>query len=109
MSVQCLTEFFHTVRWRLAEPLSHDLALARVRAVRSAFLVWPLDFEAVAEGCRVAGEYGVAFWDALIWAVAKQNEATVGFTEDLPTRAEIEGVRFINPFLESFRLGDWLP
>ncbi|MCA1596706.1 MAG: PIN domain-containing protein [Chloroflexi bacterium] len=41
----------------------------------------------------------MAFWDALIWAAARENGVSVIYTEDTPGAAEIEGVRYINPFL----------
>ena len=40
----------------------------------------------------------LSFWDALIWAAARENGVTVIYTEDTPGAGEIEGVRYINPF-----------
>lgn len=45
--------------------------------------------------------YGLSFWDALIWAAAKENEIVLIYTEDTPGMPEIEGVRYINPFTDS--------
>lgn len=63
--------------------------------------VLPLTTMAVLEGCRASEAYGLAFWDALIWAVAKQNQVPVVLTEDLPAMAHIEGVSFHNPLPNS--------
>ena len=43
--------------------------------------------------------HGFSFWDALIWAAAKENGISVVYTEDFQHGREIEGVRIINPFL----------
>jgi predicted nucleic acid-binding protein len=43
--------------------------------------------------------HGLSFWDALIWATAKMNGVPTIYTEDFQHGREVEGVRFINPFL----------
>jgi predicted nucleic acid-binding protein len=43
--------------------------------------------------------YGLSFWDGLIWAAAAENGIPVIYTEDFQAGREVEGVRFINPFL----------
>lgn len=44
--------------------------------------------------------HGLSFWDALIWAAARENGVKLVYTEDFPSAPEIEGVRFENPFLD---------
>ena len=43
--------------------------------------------------------HGLSSWDALIWAAAEENGVPVVFTEDFQAGREVEGVRFLNPFL----------
>jgi predicted nucleic acid-binding protein len=43
--------------------------------------------------------HGLSFWDALIWAAAAEHGVPVLYTEDFQHGREIEGVRFLNPFL----------
>lgn len=43
--------------------------------------------------------YSLSLWDALIWAVARENRIQVIYTEDIQSAPEIEGVRYINPFM----------
>jgi hypothetical protein len=45
-------------------------------------------------------------YDAQIWAVARVNGVRHILTEDVPGRAEIEGVRYHNPFSSRFRMAD---
>jgi predicted nucleic acid-binding protein len=39
----------------------------------------------------------MSFWDAMLWAVAKENEVTEIGTEDFQDGRLAEGVRFRNP------------
>ena len=48
-----------------------------------------------------------SLWDAQIWAVARLNHISVVLTEDFNPGAVIEGVRFVDPFADDFRLQDW--
>jgi predicted nucleic acid-binding protein len=44
-------------------------------------------------------EHGLSFWDALIWAAAHVHQLATIYTEDFQHDREVEGVRFLNPFL----------
>jgi len=41
----------------------------------------------------------LSFWDALIWAAAKEDGVAELYSEDFQNGREIEGLRFINPFI----------
>ncbi len=43
--------------------------------------------------------HALSFWDALIWAAAKENGVPVIYSEDFQDGRDVEGVRFVNPFL----------
>ena len=102
VSVQCLTEFFRTVRWRLPEPLSPDQALMRVAHLSRACRVLNLTPSVVIEACRASNDYQMSIWDALIWAAAKLNQVRHVLTEDAEHNHVLEGVRFLNPFHQDF-------
>ncbi len=42
--------------------------------------------------------HGLSFWDALVWAAARENGVPVLNTEDCQAGRDLEGVRFVNPF-----------
>lgn len=42
--------------------------------------------------------HGFSFWDALVWAAAREQGAGVLFTEDFQHGRDVEGVRIVNPF-----------
>jgi predicted nucleic acid-binding protein len=45
--------------------------------------------------------HGFSFWDALIWAAAKEHGVEVVYTEDFQHGRDVEGVRIVNPFAAS--------
>lgn len=104
LSVQCLTEFFNAVRWRLPEPLSPEDALAQVERFARACRALDLTLMVVLEGCRGSNAHGLSLWDALIWAAAKLNQIPHILSEDFEHGWTLEGVRFLNPFHSAFDL-----
>ncbi len=102
VSVQCLTEFFRTVRWRLPEPLSPDDALDQVTRLSLACRVLDITTPVVLEACRATNDYQMAIWDALIWSVARLNGIAYLLTEDADHNHVLEGVRYLNPFHQDF-------
>jgi len=108
ISVQVLSEFFVVVTQKITSPLSISEAYERVENYLLSWRVVDLTGMIVLEAIRGVREHQFNFWDAQIWATARLNQASLIFSEDFPTGAVIEGVKFINPFAEDFRLRDWV-
>jgi predicted nucleic acid-binding protein len=104
VSVQCLTEFFRAVRWRLPQPLGPDAALTEVFRLSLACRVLDMTPQVVLEACRASNEYQMSIWDALIWAAAKLNQIPYVLSEDNEHERVIESVRYLNPFHPTFNL-----
>lgn len=102
LSVQCLTEFYRAARRRLQPPLSHSGAENRVTLLVNNCRVLPLTQTAALDAMRAWDRYSMSFWDALIWAVAKEGGVPYLLSEDFTDGAVIEGVEFVNPFAPSF-------
>lgn len=102
LSVQCLTEFFRTVRWRLPEPLRPDDAFSQVARLAGSCRVLDLTAFIVLEACQASNGYQMSIWDALIWAVARVNSIPIVLTEDAEHDSILEGVRYLNPFHAAF-------
>ena len=45
--------------------------------------------------------HSLSFWDALIWSAAVENGVAIIYSEDFQDGRELEGVRFVNPFVAS--------
>lgn len=94
LSVQNLSEF-SAVMIRKGADLNW---LKRVISIYSEIMyVLPLTSNEVKQAIHAVDKYGMSFWDAQIWAVAKAHAIPVILTEDGPTGREIEGVWFKNP------------
>jgi len=69
-----------------------------VRDLMAVADVLPLTAATTDLALRAAADYGMHFWDALIWATAKENGVSVILTEDIPSAPHLEGIDYINPF-----------
>ncbi|MGI8534899.1 MAG: PIN domain-containing protein [Mycobacteriales bacterium] len=97
LSVQVLQEFYVNVTRKIAEPLSHDVALARVRVLSR----WPVHVPHapdVADAAELAQTSQLSFWDAMIIRSAGALGCTTVWSEDLNHGQRIAGVVVRNPF-----------
>jgi predicted nucleic acid-binding protein len=61
--------------------------------------VVPLTPEMTLTALSSALDHGLSFWDGLIWAAARHHRLSTIYTEDFQHDREVEGVRFLNPFI----------
>lgn len=99
LSTQVLNEFYN-VATRAHKPpsLSHDDAVRALRRFEALCEVVPLTAAVTFRALDAVARYRFHFWDALIWAAAKENGVGIIYTEDVPSADVIEGVRYVNPF-----------
>lgn len=96
LAVQALAEFFHaTTRKNLLDPsharaFVHDwLDVSPIVSAGDAALVEAIDGVA---------EHHLSFWDAMLWATARQSGCSAIISEDMQDGRRLGGVEFINPF-----------
>lgn len=104
LSVQCLSEFFNSVRLRIPHPMPDAQALSQVERLARSCLVLDLTPTTILEACRGAIQHQISYWDAQIWAAARLNGVAWIITEDGQHNRLIEGVRYLNPFRADFDL-----
>lgn len=100
LSVQVLQEFYVNATRKIAEPLSHDLAVERVRVLGR----WPTHAPAahdVTAAAVLAHDAQLSFWDAMIIRSATELGCAVLWSEDLNAGQRIAGVEVRDPFVES--------
>lgn len=97
LPVQALSEFASVALRKLEPPLSPEEAARQVERLILAFPVFPLTPPVVLEALRGVEAYSLAFYDAQIWAIARLQGIPVVLSEDFPTGAVLESVRFLNP------------
>ena len=96
VSLQVLQEYFVTVTRklhvdvRIARRQIELLAEFDVAAPEVADILAAIDLHRI---------HGFSFWDALVVRSAKQAGCRVLFSGDLQDERELDGVRFVNPFL----------
>lgn len=96
LTVQALAEFFHaTTRKNLLEPAR---ASAFVRDWRDVFHVTSADDTALTDAMDAVEEHRLSFWDAMLWATARQIGCSAILSEDMQDGRRLSGVEFINPF-----------
>jgi predicted nucleic acid-binding protein len=108
LSTQCLSEFFNASIRGTTPKLSIQEAFQSVQDYLLAFPTFPLTQSIVLEAARAVRDHSISFYDAQIWASALINEIPVVFSEDFQDGRVIEGVRFVNPFAETFELEKWI-
>ncbi len=108
ISTQVMAEFFITITRKITAPLSVDDAYERLANFLQAWTVVDLTGLVALEAARGVRDYQFNFWDAQIWAAARLSQIPVVFSEDFSGGSVIEGVRFVNPITEEFRLEEWI-
>jgi len=96
LTVQALAEFFHaTTRKNLLEPAR---ASSFVRDWLDVFHVTSADDTALVDAMDAFEEHRLSFWDAMLWATARQIGCSAILSEDMQDGRRLSGVEFINPF-----------
>ena len=96
LTLQALAEFFHaTTRKALLTP-SH--AGDFVRDWLEVFEVAAANESALVDAMNAVDEHRLSFWDALLWATARQAGCSAVVTEDMQHGRRLGGVAFIDPF-----------
>lgn len=108
LSVQCVAEFFNVVSRGSLPKMTLEDAAAQVEFFLHSFPVYPLTPGIVREAIRGVREHRLSYFDAQLWACAKLNQMSLIFSEDFQDGQILEGVRFVNPFAETFQLEKWL-
>ena len=94
--LQALAEFFLvTTRRKLLEP---ERARVLVRDWTNAFRIYWADTATLFDAIAAVKEHNISFWDAMIWAVARQTGCSALITEDMQDKRVLDGVAFLNPF-----------
>ncbi|HQF70673.1 MAG TPA: PIN domain-containing protein [Promineifilum sp.] len=104
LSVQCLAEFVNASTTRLRPRLTPAQALMEVELFQRTWPVFNLTPLIVIQAARAVRDYQLAYYDAQIWATARLNGVAIVLSEDFQSGRTVEGVQFINPFADDFRL-----
>ncbi len=96
LTVQALAEFFHaTTRKNLLDP---GLARRFVCDWLAVFEVIRASEASLLEAMDAVEEHRLSFWDAMLWAAARQAGCAAILSEDMQDGRRLNGVEFIDPF-----------
>jgi predicted nucleic acid-binding protein len=102
ISAQVLNEFYAAVtRPTRPQSIEPTRAMRIVRRYIAIAQVLPLSSSTTILAFKGMARYGLPLWDALIWAVAKENGIPLLYTEDFQHGQNMDGVQILNPFLPS--------
>lgn len=108
VTTQVLAEYFHAVRYRLPRPLEVESAVAGLERLADTMRVLDMRVSVIFEAVRGVRRYHLSYYDAQIWASARLAGIELILSEDFDSGAEIEGVRFLDPFAPGFSLEEAL-
>ncbi|MBI5230949.1 MAG: PIN domain-containing protein [Coriobacteriales bacterium] len=100
-SCQVVGEYVCTMSSKLRFAMSRTEAVAAGSRLAKRLPLLAVDDRVAGAALRASDRYDMHYWDAQIWATAKVHGVDVILTEDCPC-AELEGVRYVNPFAEGF-------
>ena len=96
LTVQALGEFFHSVTRKSIA--SADAAIAYTTAWQKLFQIAATDLTAYNAATEAVRDHGLSFWDAMLWATAKQAGCARILSENLQAGRKLGGVEIVNPF-----------
>lgn len=99
LTTQILAEFFTIITRKLSAPLTTEESIREVELLARVWPVFDVTIFTVIEAIRGVQSHQMSYWDAQIWASALINQVPVVLSEDFSSERVIEGVRFINPFI----------
>ena len=108
LCVQTVGELYNVVARGKLPTMTLSDAISQLEFLLQSFPVYPLTLGMIREAVRAVRDHQMSYFDAQIWASALINEVPFVFSEDFSDGRVIEGVRFVNPFLEDFELEKWI-
>jgi predicted nucleic acid-binding protein len=99
LTLQAISEFFHVAVRKGRLGMSE--AEAQVRDWYAMFPVAAATPSTLIRAIGTVREHGLAFWDAMLWACAREAGCTLVLSEDFQHGRMLEGVRFHNPFCDA--------
>ncbi|MRS13121.1 MAG: PIN domain-containing protein [Actinobacteria bacterium] len=101
VSSQVVSESASTALRLWRDPLKVDRFIAKLENSATVVPVMPSTVRLAIDGCA---RFGFSFYDAQVWASAREWGASVVLSEDFPDGLVADGVRFADPFAPGFDL-----
>jgi predicted nucleic acid-binding protein len=102
ISTQVLNEVYSVLTRKKRFGLSPDQVRPVVTEYAETWNLVLVSVNAVLEAMKASAEQSLSYYDALIWATARDASADFLLSEDGQHERELEGVRYLNPFAPDF-------
>ena len=96
LTLQALSEFYWAVTRKRKMP--HEDAKAQVDDWQLLFPIILAQPSTLRVAVTAVKDYRLAFWDAMMWATARQNGVEILVSEDFQHGRYIDGIQVQNPF-----------
>jgi len=96
LTLQSLGEFFRVATARLRLPVT--TATSALRTWRDIFLIHAASETTLDAAVDAVARHRLSFWDAMLWAAAREAGCGAILSEDMQDGQVIGGVRIVNPF-----------
>ena len=96
LTLQALSEFYWAVTRKGKMP--HAEAKAQIADWQLLFPTIVAQSSTLSMAIKATINHKLSFWDAMMWATARQNGVDILFSEDFQNGQNIEGVQIQNPF-----------
>lgn len=96
LTMQTLGEFFHVVTRKRIVPVA-DAAEMLVHW-RTLLPTHAAGADCLAAAVAAVREHDLSFWDAMLWATAREAGCSYLFSEDFQDGRQLGGVIFVDPF-----------
>lgn len=99
LTLQALAEFYHVATRKGRAP--KDEAEAQVADWQNVFPIVAAGPQTLTSAIAASRRYSLSFWDAMLWACAREAGCTLIISEDFQDGRSLGGVRFANPFRDA--------
>jgi len=94
--LQSLCEFYAAITGKGKMPSRE--AEAQINDWMHLFSIVPATPKSLIKALKGVREHALSFWDAMLWAVAREAGVSLFLSEDFQHDRVLEGIRFCNPF-----------
>lgn len=99
VSVQNLAEFSSVCLYKITPKLPVEDILRAIQSITTVCSVLSATQSTIQLALRAVEKHQLPFWDAMLWAVAKENGIGEILSEDFRAGQNIDGVKITNPLL----------
>ena len=103
LTLQSLCEFYAAVTGKGKMPSNE--AEAQINDWMQLFPVVSATSKSLNKAIKAVNSHSISFWDAMLWAVAREAGVTLLLSEDFQHDRVLDGVRFCNPFKLDYPIG----